>query len=516
MNNNENGNDVEGIEEAFKSLSLYPNAILDDLLEKYDFRRPRIRAEKISAIQEGVQNKIVLQETFMEDLDNLRFNGRQHIFLYRLKRGSEARRYLRSLRKEGFVRACLDKVGCIDRYNKNHLKWKAKVPYLVEVKYIDEQNPRFLIFKWIETRLWGRDEKTTERSVNFFRLDLRGGYAEFRIQRLQPYPQKSLHKEIEIYRKKISEIIDFHHFSAIPLAPIIGRLLNVKFFIGVKMKISNWEIRLPDGGSLVGRKDPKLFIKLKLPYKSFFGRQIRCVWKFHERQWGPLWALSEMRSETGEVTSTIPCEEKQINGILRRLRRFSRQAKIKMPELKYLAEINSDLLPVLINVDIHFSQLGDKNITVKHLKENEWLPLNLVKKTFTEMERQYKELFSFINKKEMLIYTPPDDPGGLLGILVLKKGPLGQILSRMEKRLGRGKYGKSLLIAVVLLLIIAYAVIVILSAERLMELMKSADKSLLFLIILLIVGIIAVLARLIVGRGPFRWAFKMLKKLFQL
>jgi hypothetical protein len=113
------------------------------------------------------------------------------------------------------------------------------------------------------------------------------------------------------------------------------------------MRIRNWEIRLPDGGDLVGKKDPKLFIKIKLPYSSFFGRKIRCRWKFHRRQWGPLWVLSELRSETGEMTSTIPCEERQIIGILRRLRRFSRQTKIRMPELKYLADRNNELLPVL-------------------------------------------------------------------------------------------------------------------------------------------------------------------------
>jgi hypothetical protein len=107
---------------------------------------------------------------FMSDLDDLRLNGRQHIFLYRLKKGSEHRRYLRSLREKNFIEERLGNLNGINFCNKNHLKWDHDIPVLAEVKHKWRRNTGHLIFKWVETRTWGKSPQVEERSVNFFRL----------------------------------------------------------------------------------------------------------------------------------------------------------------------------------------------------------------------------------------------------------------------------------------------------------------------------------------------------------
>jgi hypothetical protein len=164
--------------------------------------------------------------------------------------------------------------------------------------------------------------------------------------------------------------------------------------------------------------------------------------------------------------------------------------------------------------------LGDLNITGKHLEKNEWLPSDLIRKTFRKMVAEFEEIFELRKKRgvQTLTYKPPVNPGGLLGMLLLKKGPISTTLIRMEKKLGRSRYGKFLRIGLTLLLIIICIIAHFLSTQQMSKLMEAADKLLPYVRIsyILIIIIMIALARLIIGREPFKWAVKMLNKIISI
>lgn len=382
------------------ALELFPNAVMESFLREYELpvsgSRPYLINRIITAANGGLAPPNI--ETLMHYLDDQMLNGYQHIFLFRLKK--KKRDYLKDLMKEEYIKKQLENAGYLDRYNRNVLVRTSRDPELVEVKHLVNSEESELVFKWVETRYWGRPpQRIAERSVNFFRVDLKQGKAELRIQRLQHYPRKSLRKERDIYLEEIAQIIDFQYFLPVCLEPVISRLLKRKFFIGVRLSKRKWEVMLPHGGHLSGRRDPKLFIKLGLPYRYFWGRNIRCGWSYKNFDWGPSCVLTDLRSESGEVTVTRACDKKQMSGILANLRKISKKERIGMWELKKFSREKPHLFPVLVSLDGHFRKLEERKISEKQLWEIEWFQKERVHEVFKELPHRYPGVFSVSGKE---------------------------------------------------------------------------------------------------------------------
>jgi len=81
-----------------------------------------------------------------------------------------------------------------------------------------------------------RLESQTERSCNFFIINLADGSAEIRIQLIPSRAKKSLRTEFEIYKNEIRKFVDLDHFSIIPLEPLIKQFIGKYQEISIKLR----------------------------------------------------------------------------------------------------------------------------------------------------------------------------------------------------------------------------------------------------------------------------------------
>lgn len=270
------------INEAIEILSHYradPNPFLDDFLTKFELDKPKTVKAKLELIKDSVLEQKASCEYLLEYIDGLKMWGKQHIFLFSLKK--EEKDYLEKLVEPGYIENRLKELGLKACYNNNICIYKTEKPFLAELLNPPVQDgvDRRLIFKWIETRQYEKKIKKTivikeERSVNFFLVNLENGNAELRLQILQPNPFKKLEDEYAIYIEEIKKLIEFHHFSPVLLEPVMRT-----FFFKAILPITEWSIKTQQG-ALGGRKaNPTFFRKLGLYFKNFSLHKLTLYWE---------------------------------------------------------------------------------------------------------------------------------------------------------------------------------------------------------------------------------------------
>ncbi|MCK4359082.1 MAG: hypothetical protein KAW92_10165 [Candidatus Cloacimonetes bacterium] len=349
-------------------------------------------------------------------LDHIAKKGWQHIFFYRIS--SNRASHLNELRKKEYILESLNKLRCGTCYNRNRLIWDAKTPKLAEVRHRYDAGAGELLFKWVETRHWlqnipgsvpPRHIPCQERSVNFFRVDLKDGAAEISIQKLHSFPQKKLQEELEIYCKEIRKLLNFDAYSLVPLEPTIKKLLSSR-----DMEIKFWSIRLASGGILEGTRDPNIFERLTLGLRNYSVRKVRGDWVNLDRIWGPQNVHTELDGKSNGLLITKHCDPLQMEFILRWLKGLKGE-RIKITEIKKLAKKREDLEPILRSIDRDLYQSEDKKVRANKL-EALWYHIGLIQEAYTELVKISKKFKTSKEKGEIvLVYETPS--GGLIGFL---------------------------------------------------------------------------------------------------
>ncbi len=441
-------------------------------------------------------------EELMKFIDELAMNGRQHIFFYQI--GRNGRGYLDEIRKKPYILKSLKKFRCGGCYNKNRFIWEAKSPKLAEVRHKYESGRGELLLKWIETRSWlnfvNQDEgppifvPCKERSVNFFRVNLKDGTAEIRLQRLNSNPDKSLLEQNEIYREKIQRLLGFDFLFAVPLDPVMKRLLKSR-----DMHITFWDVRLKGKSrgkdKLSGSTDPSIFNRLELGFRKYSSRKIHGDWTNLDRIWGPEKVHTEFSGSNNEILLTKPCDALQLASVLRIVRGFE-LPRIKIPEIKRLVKKRKDLKPILMTIDRDLAVSEEKKVSATEL-EDLWFKMKVIMESFLELSKTSSKFEIQKNKKDqLLIYEPM--PGGLIGW--------------MEERLGK-KFSKTSEMAIpALVYLLSIIGLCWITAKLFLPMLKGAGVGfpLIALTYLIVTACILAFAFLIFGREEIKEAVKLI------
>ena len=183
-------------------------------------------------------------EDLITYLDRLQETGRQHLFLFSLPE-EELESLLTRLRKETEVKTLLN---CSDGlYGHGQLVWETSDgPRLSQVRHDPPctTQPRSLVLKWVETRVFWSPQKATgshdyenqdelledietteteadenqriqvrikreERAVTFFVIDLENGDCELRIQAIHGRARMARQNQVNTYRTLIKALFGF-------------------------------------------------------------------------------------------------------------------------------------------------------------------------------------------------------------------------------------------------------------------------------------------------------------------
>ena len=227
------------LNEAMETLDHYnTRPFTTDFMKKYNI--PIKKSMTKSSMHKKIKQKINSKKSpFFHDLvnylDELKMYGKQHVFLYTLKRAQSD--YLNKLRKSTYVKNRLKIYRLMFLYNNKRMVWNSQNPKLFEVEHSYYKEKGELVFKWVETRRFFKNVTKnpnnpprfiikTERSVAFFLVNLKNGNAEIRIQCLQSRSTRTLKQELETYKNEIKKFVEFHLFSPISMEPVICTLLG--------------------------------------------------------------------------------------------------------------------------------------------------------------------------------------------------------------------------------------------------------------------------------------------------
>jgi len=403
MENKMDRNDIfitECLKEALDTLKRYrTDPLIVRFMKKYGIYTKGTREERL----ERIKKKVLEPKTrpsfknLSDYLDQLKWNGKQHVFLFTLK--SIHSSYLEDLRDIGKLKKILSEQGCEKLLNRTERIWEETDPLLVGVTHrFDPQTSQgYIIFKWEETREFTVDEQVSglgivavpkkERSINCFSIDLNTGNAELRLQSLRPRSTRSLKNLVAFYKKEIGRFIEFTYFSPVPMDPIIR-----KFLKDTTLAVSYWKIAYPQTGELKGNKKLSIFNKLRFLFRPFFSIEmtIKCECD-QEVTANPLYF--SLHGESDEIRFNSISDWDKVNQILSQLRIISTEL-LKMKEMKYLALVYPEYLRIISAIDFFFISLKKSKIKAQYLSSMVWYPIADIRKVFSLIVDLFPKKFS--------------------------------------------------------------------------------------------------------------------------
>jgi hypothetical protein len=209
----------------------------------------------------------------LQYVDDLKMWGRQRIFLYDIKGNRED--LTKQLSSSAEVRK-LELVGAA--YNKPIYRWEASELFLAKAEHTEDPDTGapLLVLKFIETREY--DVESTphdERSVNFFIVNLRDGFAELRLQQLPTGAHRNLREERQLFEAEIARHLKLkrfsHGFTPIQLEPIMGEILRTPTYA-----IKSTEFV---AGKDIRPKAPTLLVILNQLFEHPMPREIAAYWE---------------------------------------------------------------------------------------------------------------------------------------------------------------------------------------------------------------------------------------------
>ncbi len=323
---------------------------------------------------------IAPEEEFLRYIDKLKENGCQYIFLFRLRRGQ--RTYLNELRN-------MKQIGGVE-LGFSRDAWFESKPLLAAVVKHDSPTP-CLFFKWVRTRKWnvkdGLKEKE-ERAVNFFRINLRTGDAELRIQTLKRFPADSLRDEYTLYCGLLNKIIDMDRFDRVPFDLFIRKLLTKTH---KKIEIKQWSIKIGTRNELSYKGGPSYMKRRGFKFQKYPGVRFKGKWLLKEKS-ARKWLLFDVNSKNDAIKLSGRCHGIDLDQLLKQLK-VKEPYVTEIPELGRLAKSRVDWTPVLHKLDAHLSGGGERKIEVGRFAGDEWLTHDLVHEVVAKLAERFTEVF---------------------------------------------------------------------------------------------------------------------------
>ncbi len=186
-------------------------------------------AEMWDDIEKWLAQGIVSRcKKLLDYVDSLKLWGRQRIFLF------EIENYNQGFREQLHYLDVMDKL-----LNKPVYDWDTEEPFIASIS--EDTNPHtnapILVFKIIEMRKYdvlsnGAMVPHVERTTNFFIINLQEGFAELRLQKMPPRPEKSIKDEYLLFLDLLEESLGilFTNFLPIPMEKIMYTLIRIPVY----------------------------------------------------------------------------------------------------------------------------------------------------------------------------------------------------------------------------------------------------------------------------------------------
>lgn len=359
---------------------------------------------------------------FVDYLDQIAMCGRQHIFL--LSPFSNDQSLCRDLARSDFleevmVRALtpdlLSRKSWIQRIDSpapssdhsTHLNcrgvslclWNNGGPFLAQAMHIldDDDQPHWLSLKWVETRWYNKTKITpqgsdSERSVNFFLVNLTDGSAQLRLQLLRSRPVKSLQEEHDLYVKELTKLGLWENFTPVFLAPLIRRFLQKDI-----LPITNTGVTSETGKLQVSKASQSVIRKILRPFSHFSPRPIRVYWQCHQRSHNDARLYFTLNGFDNSITFSGVTDRPRVDFITRELYQARGPqddlGRIFMNELKQYASRFPDSSQIIYLIDYHFSELKKSGVSSTEIRHDTSVNQKTIEKVFYDLVEKYPNTF---------------------------------------------------------------------------------------------------------------------------
>lgn len=335
-----------------------------------------LKVNRLDRIRENLEKRLIPLTAAYDYLDEKREHGRQHLFLFHVRQAYRGE--LAALRA---------------KYAPFAISFPVKpfTPTLTAIILRGDE----LVFRWIETRQWQRQvqagpnqfvvQSETERSVNFFSVDLATGQAAIRIQTLKPNPAKSLFEELDLYRSLVREKVDLDHFTPLNLEPVVRELLTSN-----RTKVQRWVIDWPGRGRLAGNVDPGFVEVVLLRFADYVAQELAGDWLF-ERRGTRRKVRATLDARINEVAIPNRCDRGEEQVILDDIR-LAPAHKLHIPALSDLAREHEELRPALETFDVEFAIRGERELDIQKAGGN-WVVGPTSAQAAKELASKYPDLF---------------------------------------------------------------------------------------------------------------------------
>ena len=388
--------------QTLNSFNEYP--FVDRFMRNFGFNEPELnqKSQKIQRISSEISSPgDPSLKDLVDYLDELKFFGKQRIFLYSLK--GEHVNYLDDLNDTQHIKKQIAEHEQQDVFNNGKLVWRASEPQLAEVKHHYENGRGKLIFKWIQTRYYIQDGgfpviTGSERSGSYFVVDLENGEAEIRIQSLKSKSLVSIRQQFDLYVEEIKKYINLDKFNPLNLEPLINKYLVKPIDHITRYRAKNKELRANISGS-----KPSALAKLVLPLQSFFGQELTLKWKCQQITQGQEFLFYTLNGNHNEVEFNAKTDKSKVDFLLSRIREQA-DYTFELKELKELAQEHPDLENIIIVLDHYIGKLKQVKISTEHLQRDFWIPEDKSIDVFKLIASRYPEKFT-IDDENYLIYN---------------------------------------------------------------------------------------------------------------
>ncbi|MFC1493022.1 hypothetical protein ACFL6O_03615 [candidate division KSB1 bacterium] len=395
--------------DANKILNCYKSdTIFNRFYNKLNLPRPNSAKIMLDNISRKIcgKNTPPLYKDLAYYLDTLKMYGRQHIFLFNLKKGEEA--YLDDLSKPENILKKLRKYKMENRYNNNFFIRDIAGPCLANVRHVNviKEESHLLTFKWIETRAFMKKVgsydyiKKYERAVNFFTIDLTNGFAELWIQLLQSNSFRDLSGEYEVYVNEISKYIDLDKFDPVKIEPISRKFLlkhilvyTVHVFVG-KPKMAN--------------KKVPFFTKIGYFFLYYILKSITVYWKCEQKSTGNKRLFFTLDCQHNNIVFGGISDKSRVDYILTQFHKFYKKyLEERKTNARFFIEVTAKDNPDQSLVNSYIEKAFDKekrsSIDSKTAAYELGISEASLKYVFNILKEKYPDDFTLITEKDTMI-----------------------------------------------------------------------------------------------------------------
>ncbi len=256
----------------------------------------------------------------LEYVADLMMWGRQRVFLYEIKGKREE--LTKQLSSPAKVR---ELVGAA--YDNPIYRWEAKELFLGEAEHTKDPDTDapLLVLKFIQTREFDVEvdrilTSHEERSINFFIVNLREGFAQLRVQQLPTRAHRNLNRERQLLEAEIGKHLKLERFSdrfsPIKLKPIMAKIHRTPIYTVTAADFV--------AGKGNGKKAPFLSAILAILFKNPVIAKIAVYWQCYQDVLGERRLHFTLHGANNHIAFAGIADPRRISDILKNIVNISR------------------------------------------------------------------------------------------------------------------------------------------------------------------------------------------------